>query len=149
MGSYQGDIASLKFHGWFRDSLNGNYSVVWGTRNPVGGYFNEYFLLSKGATLIQAKRVNIQDAAVADNGSFIISDVSKSRKDLVTVFDVTGRKLRQIKPHCVYNLTFDLDKKVANMQLPADWAKYPPGRIAFSLVDGAVEIIKPCSRCPY
>jgi phage FluMu protein Com len=142
MESYQDDIEALNFHGSFRDSLSGNYSVAWGTRNPTGGYDTEYLLLHQGSILARGKRTNIQDAVVADNGTFLIHDCTVSLQNVVTLFDVTGRKLKQMKPYSVYEMTFDLEKKLANVEILSAQEGRPAKRLTFSLLDGSVEVVK-------
>ncbi len=149
MEAYQDDVEALNFHGWFRDSLSGDYSVAWGTRNPTGGYDTEYLLLHQGSILAQGKRTNIQDAVVADNGTFLIHDCGASLQNVVTLFDIGGRKLKQVRPHSTGLLTFDVRQQTAGMEIRAfrDGCRLS-GRITFNLMDGNVEVVKPNQPVP-
>jgi len=149
MEQYQDDIEAFNFHGWFRDSLSGNYSIAWGTRNPTGGYDTEYFLLHQGAILAQETRTNILEAVVADNGTYLIHDCGASLQEAVTLFDVGGRKLKQVRPHSTGLLTFDMRQQTAGMEIRAFRDDcLLSGRITFNLLDGNVEVEKPDQPVP-
>ena len=149
MEAYQDDIESLNFSGWFRDSLSGSYSVAWGTRNPTGGYDTEYFLLHQGGILAQGKRTNIQEATVADNGTFLIHDCSPSHQNVVTLFNAGGTSLKKIKPWSTGRLTFDAGQKIASMEIRSlREGCLLSGRITFNLLDGSVEVVKPNQPVP-
>jgi hypothetical protein len=138
----------MNFAGSFRNSMGARYTVAWGSRS-TGGFATMYLLLQNSALLLRGARTNIQDAAVADNGTFLLLNAGPSGQEIVTVFNSTGRKLKQVRARCIYNASFDFGDATCNFEVPADWKKYPSGRITFNLVDGSVEVVRPCRRPPY
>ena len=140
-------IDALDFSGSFRNSMGARYTVAWGT-GPAGGYPTMYLLLQNGALLLRGTRTNIQDAAVAENGTFLLVDASPAGLDIVTVFDVTGRRLKQTRARCAHGATFNFNNGTCNLEIPADLKKYPSGQITFHLIDGNIEVVKPCCRAP-
>jgi len=88
-------------------------------------------------------------AVVAENGAFLLWNCSKSGSDVITLFDETGTRQKQMRFRCIYPPTFDLQNGFAILEIPADWAKIPSGSLTFNLLDGTHKVEKPINRPPY
>jgi len=145
-------IDELAFCGNFRKSLSGQYAIAWGSTQPGKGggeYDNTYLLLRDEVVVLKGSRSHIMSAIVADNGTFLLWNSSKSGSDAITLHDQTGTRLKQMRFRCVYPPTFDIANATANMEVPAEWAKNPSGAVRFNLLDGTCKVVKPNNRSPY
>jgi tetratricopeptide (TPR) repeat protein len=50
---------------------------------------------------------------------------------------------------CFYPPTIDAHRGIANLEIPADRDKYPPGRATFNLLDGSLEVVEPGGECEH